>query len=328
MKAIQVHQFGEPAVMQVADVEDLQPAAAQVVVQIQAAGVNPVDAYIRAGSYSRKPDLPYTPGIDGAGIVVAVGEGVTRWQVGDRVYGGWPLSGTYAQQARYSAEQVYPLPEQLSFAQGAAVFVPCSTAYRALFDKGQAQPAETVLIHGATGSVGLAAVQLAKSRGLTVIGTGGSATGRQLVVEQGADYVLDHHADDYLDQVMEFTAGQGVAIIVEMLANVNLGHDLDILALGGRVVIVGNRGTVEINPRAIMAKEATLTGLTLFNTSATAMSQIQAALQASLQNGTLTPIVCQQLTLTEAAQAHEQVMLSGAQGKIVLLPNQPEQTWG
>uniref|UniRef100_UPI0031FC3E14 NADPH:quinone reductase n=1 Tax=Sphaerothrix gracilis TaxID=3151835 RepID=UPI0031FC3E14 len=203
MQAIQVHQFGDPTVMQLATVNNLQPAVGQVVVAIEAAGVNPVDTYIRAGTYARKPDLPYTPGIDGTGTILAIGPEVTQWQVGNRVYGGWPLSGTYAQQALYAADQVYPLPGAISFPSGAAIFVPYSTAYRALFHKGQAQPGETVLVHGATGSVGLAAVQLAKSRGLRVIGTGGSPAGRQLVTEQGADYVLDHRAEGYLDQVME-----------------------------------------------------------------------------------------------------------------------------
>ncbi|NJL85337.1 MAG: NADPH:quinone reductase [Leptolyngbyaceae cyanobacterium SM1_1_3] len=320
MKAIRVEHFGEPAVMQLTKIEGLQPAAREVVVQIQAAGVNPVDTYIRAGSYARKPDLPYTPGIDGAGVISAVGEGVRDWQVGDRVYGGWPVSGTYAQQALYVDDQVYALSQKLSFAKGAAIFVPYSTAYRALFHKGQAQPGETVLIHGATGSVGLAAVQLAKSRGLNVIGTGSSAQGRDLVAAQGADHVLDHSADSYLDRLREMVGGRSIDLILEMLANVNLGYDLDILAFGGRVVVIGSRGSVEINPRATMGKELTITGISLFNTPAAEMNQIQAALQAGLQNGTFNPIISQELSLAAAAKAHEQVMQSGSQGKIVLLP--------
>ncbi|NEQ33237.1 MAG: NADPH:quinone reductase [Leptolyngbya sp. SIO4C5] len=320
MQAIQVHQFGDPTVMQLATVNNLQPATGQVVVAIQAAGVNPVDTYIRAGTYARKPDLPYTPGIDGAGTILAIGPEVTQWQVGDRVYGGWPLSGTYAQQALYAADQVYSLPATISFPPGAAIFVPYSTAYRALIHKGQAQPGETVLIHGATGSVGLAAVQLAKSRGLQVIGTGGSPAGRQLVTEQGADYVLDHRAEGYLDQVMEITAGKGVDVILEMLANVNLSHDLAALAFKGRVVVIGSRGTVEIEPRATMGKESIITGLSLFNTPAAEMRQIQAALYAGLQNGTLNPVISHELPLSEAVKAHEQVMQSGSQGKIVLRP--------
>lgn len=320
MKAIQVHQFGDPSVMQLEDVADLQPGPGEVVVQIHAAGVNPVDSYIRSGQYARKPELPYTPGIDGAGTVLAVGDGVGQWQGGDRVYGGWPRTGTYAEMALYTADQLYTLPLQISFKQGAGLFVPYSTAYRALWIKGAAKPGEWVLIHGATGAVGLAATQLAVAAGMGVIGTGGSETGREQVRSQGAHHVLDHHSPDYLDEIRDITSGSGVNVILEMLANVNLSDDLALLAPHGRVVIIGSRGPVEINPRDIMGREAIVTGLTLFNTPAAEMDQIQAAIQAGLRTGTLNPIVARELDLADAPQAHEQVMKPGAQGNLILVP--------
>jgi NADPH2:quinone reductase len=321
MKAIQVSQFGDPSVL---CLENVDPPRLehdhQVLVQIRAAGVNPVDTYIRAGTYARKPALPYTPGIDGAGQVIAVGAAVERFKVGDRVYGGWPVTGTYAEQALYDDQWLFPLPDALSFEQGASLFVPYSTAYRALFHKGMAQPGETILIHGATGAVGLAAVQLAVAAGMTVIGTGGSAPGRELALAQGASFMVNHHQDHYQDTILEVTAGRGVNVILEMLANKNLGTDLTLAAPGGRVVVIGSRGSVEINPRDIMGRETVVTGMSLFNTLPETMEQIQRYLQAGLKNGSLSPVVYQTLPLEAAPAAHTGVMANAAQGNWVLLP--------
>ncbi|MEB3290374.1 MAG: NADPH:quinone reductase [Leptolyngbya sp.] len=321
MQAIRVAQFGGPEqlTIQTIDVPQLQ-SATQVLVEIHAAGVNPVDTYIRAGTYGRLPSLPYTPGTDGAGMVVAVGDAVRRVQVGDRVYGGWPITGTYAQFALYEADWVYPLPPALSFEQGAGIFIPYSTAHRALFEKAQAQAGETVLIHGATGAVGLAAVQLAVDAGLRVIGTGSTIAGRDLVQAQGAEVVLNHHDADCGAQILAATGGQGVDIILEMLANVNLGKDLPILAFGGRVVVIGNRGTVEINPRDIMAKESTITAVNLFSTPPDRLHQVQAQLAPGLLRGALQPIVAQTYPLPGAAAAHRQILEPGTLGNRVLIP--------
>lgn len=322
MQAIRVNNFGGPEVLHL---ETTPPPCletdTQVLVEIRAAGVNPVDTYIRAGTYGRLPVLPYTPGVDGAGVVAAVGTAVTDLQVGDRVYGGWPLTGTYAQMALYDRPWVYPLPSHLSFEQGACLFVPYSTAYRALFEKGQAQPGDRVLIHGATGAVGIAAVQLALAAGLEVIGTGGSPTGRELVAQQGDVLVLDHHSSTYPEELMSATAGEGVTIILEMLANLNLSHDLTWLAPAGRVVVVGSRGQVTINPRDILSRESWITGVNLFSTPAETLHRIQKALYAGLLNRSLCPLVHSSLPLAAAAQAHLQVLSSGASGNRVLRPS-------
>lgn len=319
MEAIQVRQFGGPEVLELQSVADPVPAEGQVLVSVKAAGVNPVDTYIRAGQYARKPALPYTPGIDAAGVVAALGAGVEGIQLGDRVYGGWPSSGTYAQQALYASHQLYPLPPPLSFAQGASIFVPYSTAYRSLFLKGQARPGQTLLVHGATGAVGLAAVQLGVGAGLRVVGTGGTAAGRELVLAQGAEAVFDHRAEGYLETIADLG---GVDIVLEMLADVNLAADLQLLNSGGRVVIIGSRGRVEITPRDIMGREAIVTGMTLFQTPSAEMREIQAALGAGLRQGTLTPVIAKTYPLRAAAMAHRQQMESGAAGNRVLLPEE------
>jgi NADPH2:quinone reductase len=320
MKAIRIREFGGPEVLRLEEVEDPRPGPGQVLVRVAATGVNPVDTYIRGGVHAVKPALPFTPGLDGAGVVEAVGEGVTRVAAGERVYLAGSLTGTYAELALCGEAQAHHLPEGVSFSQGAGVNTPYATAYRALFQKARAVPGETVFVHGASGGVGIAAVQLARAAGLMVIGTGGTEEGRRLAAEQGAHHVLDHRADDYLGRLSELTGGRGPDVILEMLANVNLNRDLEALAKGGRVVVVGSRGTVEINPRAAMTRDASILGMTLFNVTPQESSSIHAALGAGLAAGTLRPFVGRELPLSEAARAHEDVLRSGAYGKLVLLP--------
>ena len=156
--------------------------------------------------------------------------------------------------------------------------------------------------------------------GLIVIGTAGTEAGRQLVAKQGADHLLDHHKEGYLDEAMALTGGKGVDLILEMLANVNLGKDLPLLAKFGRVVVIGSRGTVEINPRDTMGRDAEILGMTLANVAPDALRAIHADLVAGLGDGTLRPVVGREIPLAEAPRAHEEVIGSPAHGKIVLVP--------
>jgi NADPH2:quinone reductase len=320
MKAIRVHEFGGPEVMKLEEVPDPKPKAGQVLVRIHAAGVNPVECYMRAGTYPRKPSLPYTPGTDGAGVVESVGEGVSGFVPGDRVYLGGSLTGTYARLALSEESSVHPLPAHVSFAQGAAMHVPYVTAYRALFMRAQARPGETVLIHGASGGVGIAAVQLARAAGLRVVGTAGTDRGTKLVAAEGAHEVLNHKAAGYFEAALAASGGRGFDVIVEMLANVNLGKDLTILALGGRVAVVGSRGAVEIDPRNAMGRDASIVTMSLGNATPQDLKSIHAALVAGLENKTLRPVIRQEFPLSEAARAHVAMMEAGAYGKIVLVP--------
>jgi NADPH2:quinone reductase len=320
MKAIRIHEYGGPEVLKLEEVPDLHAGAGQVLVRVKAVGVNPVDTYVRQGTYAVKPPLPYTPGMDAAGTVESVGEGVAGFSVGDRVYVGGTLTGAYAEQALAESWQVHRLPPNISFAQGAGVNTPYATAFRALWHIGRAQAGETVLVHGASGGVGVAAVQLARAAGLTVIGTGGTELGRELVAVQGAHHVLNHHSPGYLDELLKLTGGRGVDLVLEMLANVNLAKDLGVLALKGRVVVIGNRGNIEINPREIMRRDGAVLGMTLLNAGRQELVGIHAAIVAGLENGTLRPVVGKELPLAEASQAHRAVMDAGSYGKIVLAP--------
>jgi NADPH2:quinone reductase len=322
MRAIRVTAFGGPEVLTLAEVPDPLPGPGQIRVRIQAAGVNPVETYIRTGTYAFKPALPYTPGSDGAGVVDAVGAGVTGLIPGDRVYLAGPMNastGTYAELVVNDARNVHTLPPALSFAQGAAVGVPCSTAWRALFQKAGAVTGETVLIHGGSGSVGTAAIQLARAAGLTVIATAGSAKGLELVTALGAHHAIDHSRGNYREAIRA-AAPRGPDVVIEMLANVNLATDVDLLAPRGRIVVVGSRGALELTPRVLMAREAVVYGMTLPNMTADEWRTVNVGVQAALADGSLKPVVARELPLTNAPQAHEAVMQAGAAGKIVLVP--------
>ena len=320
MKAIVVHEFGGPEALKLEEVPTPKPAAGQVLVRIHGAGVNPYDAYMRAGTYAVKPPLPYTPGSDGAGIIEAVGDGVKKVKKGDRVYTAKTVTGAYAEYALALEDQVHPLPEKISFGQGAGVWVPYGTAYHALHHSAQARASETVLVHGASGGVGSAAVQMARAMGLTVFGTAGTQKGVDLVKREGAQQVFDHRKAGYQEEILKATGGRGADVILEMLANVNLAADLQLLATNGRVIIIGNRGEITINPRDLMLRRASARGFTLWAITPAEETEIHAGLIAGLENGTLRPVIGKELPLAEAARAHKEILEPGAAGKTVLVP--------
>jgi len=311
MRAVVVHEFGEPEVLGLEQLPEPTPVPGEVLVRIQAAGVNPFETYVRAGTYSDLPALPYTPGADGAGV---------RTDTGERVYVTGSLSGTYAEYALCREEDVRPLPDALSYAQGAALGTPYTTAYRALFQRARATAGERVLVHGASGGVGLAVVQLALAAGLEVTGTAGSQAGSELVAAQGAVRVLDHHDPGHLTAAVELTGGDGYDLIVEFLANANLGADLKALAPHGRVIVVGSRGAVEVDARDLMNAEGAILGMRLPNARAEEVEAARAAVDTGLHSGVLRPVVGRELPLAEAARAHRLLMERPALGRLVLVP--------
>ena len=319
MRAIVVREFGGPEVMKLEDVPDPAAGPGQLLVRVKAVGVNPVDGYIRSGTYARKPTLPYTPGTDVGGTVEQLGAGVTRFAPGARVYAHSAVGG-YAEFALCEEWQAHPLPERTSFAQGAAIGVPYATAWRALFIRARARAGETVLVHGASGGVGTAAVQIARAHGLQVIGTAGTPDGLALARAQGAHHVLNHRDADYLQQVRPLTGDRGVDVVLEMLANVNLDKDLEVLARHGRVIVIGSRGRVEIDPRKTMGVDGAILGMTLFNADRPEFHEIHSGIVAGLENGTLNPVVARELPLADAVASHVAVLEPGAMGKIVLVP--------
>ena len=320
MQGIRVTEFGDPTVMRLAEVPDLQPARQQLKIEVRAIGVNPVDAYIRSGIYPMKPELPYTPGLDAAGFVKEIGPDVERFSVGDRVYVFGSQSGTYAEKLICNEDQAHLLPDNVNFSSGAALGVPYSTAFYALRYRAHALPGEKLLIHGASGAVGLAAIQIARGDGLEIYGTAGTEAGIQLLRDAGVTQAYRHDEEGYLDAIRQSAGETGINVILEMLANQNLEADLKLLSRYGRVVVIGNRGRIEIDPRDTMGKNSAILGMAIFNAAPQEMEQIHAGLYAGLADGRYQPVIRQELPLADAPRAHEMVFDVGGNGKIVLIP--------
>jgi len=321
MKAVRVHRFGGPEVLQVdTNVPVPEVGDDQVLVRVVFAGVNPVETYIREGQYSRLPDLPYTPGSDAAGYVQQLGRNVTTLKVGDRVFvsGTSTNTGSYSQYVVSDSTYVFPLHPRLSFAQGASLGVPFFTAYKALILRAETKPGETVLVHGASGAVGTAAVQIARALGAIVVGTAGTKEGMDVVSKCGAHHVFNHNHKNY-DKKMVEHLGTGFDVIIEHLANINLGHDVQMMKERARVMIVGCRGAVSINPRHLMLPEASIRGVSLGSTTPSEWSEMGAAIVAGIEAGWVSPVINKEYTMDQVAQVHHDIVHSkGAKGKLVL----------
>ncbi len=325
MKAIQVSEFGGPEVLIYKEITEPNPGKGQVKVALEAIGVNPNEAYIRTGNYSfYKPELPFTPGFDGAGTIVELGQDVHHLHVGDRVFVAALLAekntGAYAEKMVCDASAVHLLPDSVTYEEGASLGIPALAAYRALFHRAKLKPGEIVLINGASGGVGSLAVQMAKSIGAVVIGTASTDEGKDLVKKAGADFVIDHITEDNEKELLEITNGKGPNVIIEFLANKNLQMDLKVIAYFGRIVVVGNRGDIEITPRLAMIKESDILGMALWNAPGNEYTESLCAIAALIKSGTLVPQVGERLHLSEARKAHEIILSNHKSGKMIMTP--------
>ncbi|CBY14697.1 unnamed protein product [Oikopleura dioica] len=317
MRAVVVDKFGDESVLNVKEIAAPKPGPSQILVSVKAAGINPVDTYIRSGNYipSRLPKLPYTPGGDVCGVIEAVGENVgSEFKVGDKVYSLLiTASGAYAEKATVEETFTVKLHQGLSFEEGSALGIPYFTAFRALRTIGQAVKGEKVLVHGASGGVGqeIACIQIGKHLGLEVIGTAGSENGAALVEAQGVT-CYRHDDPDYLQKMK--TAEGGFDLIVEMLANKNLENDLTMLNVGsGRIMIVGCRGEITINPRLLMGPETQIRGIGLtafwdFNKKDEAMLETIKCLDEMASKNLVKPILGKSYSLDEAKTAHAEII--------------------
>ena len=296
---VSVKSFGGPEVLQLEEF-DLAQLVAQpdkFLVHVHAFGINPVETYVRNGLYDPLPSLPYTPGTDGAGMVG-----------NERVWLSGSVSGTYAEYCLCNASDVHKLPDSLSFEQGAAIGIAYRTAFRALIQFGAAKRGEGLLIHGASGGVGIAAIQMAKLLGMHPIIASRSGKEDEWLLAQGATMVVDHGACPVL-----------VDVILENLANANLSIDLKLIKKRGRIVVVGNRGEVTINPRDLMRAEGTITGFVGAGSPAD-KTVADEFIQAGLESGALCPLVGPTFAFSETAKAHDEVMSHsrGTRGKVVV----------
>ncbi|WP_417552701.1 NADPH:quinone reductase [Marinomonas fungiae] len=317
MKAMQVNDYGPASDLTLVDADKPTINADQILVQVGASGVNPVDTYIRSGSNNYTASFPHTPGNDGAGTIVEVGANVANFQIGQRVYFSRNLTGSAAEFAVCLPTHTFPLANALSFAEGACLGIPYTTAHRALFGRAHAQAGDKVLVHGATGAVGLATVQLALAAGMHVVASAGTIEGANLLRAQGVQEIIMHNQEGYLAPYQSLQ--NGFDVIIEMLANHNLDQDLKALAFGGTVTVIGNRGTVDINPRDLMARDAAVIGVALANAKPEELARIAKAMLPLFEKGVLKPVVRREYALNELAQAHEDVLKTGAQGNLVVV---------
>jgi NADPH2:quinone reductase len=319
MKGILVTKYGPPEVMQYIDLPTPEPNDSQLLIKIHATGINPVETYQREGSQGYTPELPFTPGRHAAGIIAAMGKHVQGFSIGDRVFCNSTITGAYAEYALCSPDHAHALPEHISFSQGAALGSTYITAYIALFPRGRAVSGETVLIHGASGGVGTAAVQMAAAAGLNIIATAGTEQAKAMLMDLGAKTVVDHHDPEHFKHIMDYSK-DGVDLILEMLANKNLEEDMSIVNNYGRIVIVGSRGQISIAPRRLMVKNASIIGILPGKEAANEFAQAYAYINKGIREGFLRPVIGKELSLQEAPVAHHLVRESRAYGKIVLIP--------
>jgi NADPH:quinone reductase and related Zn-dependent oxidoreductases len=228
-------------------------------------------------------------------------------------------TGTYAEKVVTDAKNVFRLPDNISFKEGAALGIPVFTAYKAIFLKANVRAGETVLVHGASGSVGSMAVQMAKAIGATVIGTSSTEEGRQTILDLGADHAMDHISEDNKEELLNITNEQGPDVIIEMLANANLETDMQVIVKYGRIIIVGSRDTIEVNPRNLMTSEAIVTGMTFTYPTQKEMKEMQYGVNALLEIGAIRSLIGNEFTLDEPVEAHKSLMESSGNGRTIFV---------
>ena len=299
-----------------------KPGPDDVLVRIKAVGVNPVDVLIRTGSFGPQ-QFPYIPGADFAGIIEEVGSKVTDVKVGQRVYGSDLTAPdgmkAYAQFIAIKHNLVHPLHDNLTFSQGASIPIPYFTQYRALYHVAQAKPGETVFIHGASGGVGIAAVQIASGLGLTVIGTASTPEGQELAKKAGAHFIFNHYEEGYLEKVKETAGERGIDVILESIADKNLKKDIGLVRNKGRIIVVGGVTDIAINPLDVFVHEIVMKGVMIYQITDEEIFETRQALYAGAKAGWLNPYIWKEFPLKKAADAH--ILLksgSGARGKIIL----------
>lgn len=329
MKAIQVHELGGPEVLRYEDVPDPEPASDQVLVRIEAAGVNYLDIYYRSGFHwggHNKRTLPYIPGAEGAGIVVKVGSRVTDIKVGNRVaYGISNGCGSYAELFAVPAWHLYVLPASVDAKTGAAVMLQGMTAHYLTHSTYPVKDSDTILVHAAAGGTGLLLIQLAKIRGARVIGTTSSAEKAQLVIEAGADAVIDYTREDVASEVRRLTKGRGVNVVYDSVGKSTYEKSLDALAPLGMLAIFGQAsGPVPSFDTAILNAKGSLTlarpSLTHNVVNHDDVIKRAGDLFHWIETGKLKIHIGHTFTLSEAAQAHHELESRKSTGKLLLIP--------
>jgi len=322
-KAIRINETGGPEVMQWVDVDVGEPGPGEVRVRHEAVGLNYIDVYFRTGLY--KQPLPAGLGMEGAGVVEAVGEGVGHLKAGDRVaYAGRP-TGAYAQARVMPADIVVRLPESISFEQGAAMMLQGLTSQYLLRDSYRVQPGDTVLFHAAAGGVGLIACQWLKALGATVIGTVGSDEKAALAQAHGCDHTIIYTRESFVDRVKEITGGKGVPVVYDSIGKDTFNGSLDCLAPRGTMVSFGNAsGPVPPVDISVLGNKGSLRltrpTLMTYVVHRELLEPMAAELFDVVGSGKVKIDVRQRYALADVAQAHRDLEGRKTTGSTVLLP--------
>lgn len=315
MKAIRVHELGGAEKLTLEEIEKPVPKADEVLIKVAAAGINYADTMMRSGNYLTKPDLPFTLGYEAAGTIESLGENVTNFSVGQRVL-ATTSSGGYAEFATAKAALTMPIPDELGFGESTALLVQGLTALGLL---SETKSGQTILIHAAAGGVGSLLVQLAKFKGLKVIGTASSEQKLEFVANLGADFAINYTEDDWTDEVLKATDGRGVDWLIEMVGGAIVAQNLKVLAKYGTMWIYGAASgeDFKVSVLSLMAKNHTIRGYWLMNESVPNRTAFTKELLEHLGAGRL-KIQVTEFPLAQAREAHEAIENRKTTGKVVL----------
>jgi NADPH2:quinone reductase len=322
MKAIVFDHLGGPEVLRLGEVPKPEPKPGWVLIKNHAIGINFADTLFRQGQYLMRPNLPDTPGLEAAGVIEAVGPGVTHLTPGMRVAAIG--TKTYAEYCVVSASQVMPLPDFVSFVEGAAFPIQVLTAYHMLHTAHQVTPGQTVLVHSAAGGVGIVAVQIAKAAGARVIGTVSSDGKADLVKQYGAEAVINYATQDFAEEVGKLTGGKGVDVILDAVGKPTLEKGLRCLAPFGHLILYSRAGGVPepLNLMTLFQKSLKVSGFVLYTVSAMPEKHregIEKSFQL-MREGKLKVLIGKTFPLAEAAAAHRHMESRQSTGKLVLIP--------
>jgi NADPH:quinone reductase len=327
MKAIVITSTGEPDVLQVRDWPDPKPGEGEVLIKVFAFGINRPDVMQRKGQYPPPPGASDIPGLEIAGVIVALGEGCFRWKIGERVC-ALVTGGGYAEYCVAPEGQCLPVPDVLSYPEAASLPETFFTVWTNVFDRGQLKPGESLLVHGGSSGIGVAAIQLAKAWGAVVYTTAGNEEKCSFCEKMGADKAVHYGMERFKDVITKLTMGKGVNVVLDMIGGTYTQDNLDILSDEGRLVLINfmKGDEVKIKLSSIMRKRLTITGSTLRNRDAAFKKEIAHKLEEYvwpwLTSGKVKPTVYKTFHFHEAADAHRLMESSKHMGKIVVLVDQ------
>jgi NADPH2:quinone reductase len=322
VKAIQFKEVGGPQVMQIVEVPKPEVRPGMVRMRVHAAGINFADTFFRQGTYLIKPKLPDTPGMEAAGVIDEVGPGVEGLKAGARVAAVGLRA--YAEYALFYANQVIPLPDFISFEQGAAFPIQTLTAWFMLHNSHQTTPGQTVLVHSAAGGVGIVAMQIAKAAGARVIATVSSESKIDIAKQYGADEVINYESKDFAEEAKRLTAGKGVDLILDAVGKPTFEKGLGCLAPFGHTILYGRAGGPpdKLDVFRLFEKSLKVSGFVLYTASANHELMRKGTEQSFklMQEGKLKILIGKTFPLAEAPAAHRFIESRGSVGKLVLIP--------